>query len=214
MSERIDTESLQENTDAADQELLPDVPKRKRIVLKLYTIACYLLIYGGVFVFASYIMPTYVCGKVTVDGNSMKNTLHHGDHLIDEKLSYHFESPQRFDIVIVTPYTTAAEATSDDSYWVKRIIGLPGETIQIKGGRVYIDDKLLEEDIYGSGDISYAGIAEDGYKIPPGEYFLMGDNRIGQKSYDSRYEEVGTFREEQIVGKVIFRISPKFGAVE
>lgn len=186
--------------------------KRKKYLIK--KAAGYLLLYGFIFFFASYIMPSYVCGKVTVDGNSMQNTLHDGDHLINEKISYYFEKPKRFDIVIVTPFTTASKAGQEDDYWVKRIIGLPGETIQIKGGKVYIDGEFLEDDIYGNGEITYQGVAKQEYKIPEGEYFLMGDNRIGKKSYDSRYKEVGTFSEDQIVGKVVFRTSPLFGTVE
>lgn len=198
-----------EEAEAVDERL-----ERKKRAIRFCRVALYICLYGGIFLFASYVMPTYVCGKVTVDGNSMLNTLHDGDHLINEKISYRFEMPQRFDIVIVTPYTTAEQAGQDDDYWVKRIIGMPGETIQIKSGQVYINGELLEEDSYGSGDITYEGIAEQEYRIPEGEYFLMGDNRIGKRSYDSRYEEIGTFSMEQIVGKVIFRTSPLFGTVE
>lgn len=209
-------EEIEEENDAVsflhkDSESCEGWQKRKKKFIK---ISGYLLLYSFIFFFASYIMPCYVCGKVTVDGNSMQNTLHDGDHLINEKLSYHFEKPKRFDIVIVTPFTTAAKAGQEDDYWVKRIIGLPGETIQIKGGKVYIDGELLEDDIYGNGEITYQGVAKQEYTIPEGEYFLMGDNRIGKKSYDSRYREVGTFSQDQIVGKVIFRTSPLFGTVE
>jgi signal peptidase I len=187
---------------------------KKDRIKRIYRIACYICLYGGIFLLSSYVIPTYVCGKVTVEGNSMLNTLHDGDHLINEKITYYFEKPERFDIVIVTPYTTKDRAGQEDDYWVKRVIGLPGETILIKGGSIYINGELLEEDIYGSGEISYAGIAKEEYQIPSGQYFLMGDNRIGAKSYDSRYEEVGTFSENQIIGKVVFRLSPLFGTVD
>lgn len=188
--------------------------ERKKRAVKIYKMLCCVCLYLGIFILASYVMPTYVCGKVTVEGNSMQNTLHDGDHLINEKVTYYFEKPKRFDIVIVTPYTTKDQAGAEDDYWVKRIVGLPGETILIKGGSIYINGELLEDDVYGNGDISYEGIAKDGYLIPSGEYFLMGDNRVGTKSYDSRYEEVGTFSENQIIGKVIFRTSPLFGTVD
>ena len=204
-------ENVEREEEEAGKEPIGGWLKRKQRLVKA---AGYVCLYSFIFFFASYIMPCYVCGKVTVDGNSMQNTLHDGDHLINEKLSYHFEKPKRFDIVIVTPFTTAAEAGQEDDYWVKRIIGLPGETIQIKGGKVYIDEELLEDDIYGNGDITYQGITKQGYTIPEGEYFLMGDNRIGKRSYDSRYKEVGTFSKDQIVGKVVFRTSPLFGTVE
>ncbi len=198
-----------ENREEQEEESA-DKTKRSR----LWKVVFYFGLYSCILILASYFMPVYVCGKVTVDGNSMQNTLYDGDHLINEKVTYYFEKPKRFDIVIVTPFTTADNAGAEDDYWVKRIVGLPGETIQIKGGQIYINGELLAEDHYGSGDISYAGIAKEEYVIPSGEYFLMGDNRVGRKSYDSRYEEIGTFSEDQIVGKVVFRTSPLFGTVD
>lgn len=214
MLEWKDEERMEQNSEMETEEnsaVSLSCDKRK---VHFYKMISYICLYSIIFILASYIMPTYVCGKVTVDGNSMQDTLHDGDHLINEKITYYFEKPKRFDIVIITPFTTKDKAGQDDDYWVKRIIGLPGETIQIKGGKVYINGELLEEDVYGNGEISYQGIAEQEYQIPLGEYFLMGDNRSGRKSYDSRYKEIGTFSEDQIVGKVVFRTSPLFGTID
>lgn len=97
---------------------------------------------------------------------------------------------------------------------IKRIIGLPGETVQIKKGKAYINGKKLKSDIYGITDyIDEAGVAKSAQKLGKDEYFCLGDNR--PVSYDSRYEEVGPVHRSQIIGKVWIRIWPlnKFGKV-
>ena len=96
----------------------------------------------------------------------------------------------------------------------KRIIGMPGETVQIKDGKVYINDKELKSDVYGITDyIDYPGIAEEPITLGDDEYFCLGDNR--PVSQDSRYKEVGPVKRSIIVGKVWIRIWPltKFGKV-
>ena len=136
----------------------------------------------------------------------MEENLYDGDNLIVEKISHHFNVLERFDIVAFYP-----NGKKNDEYYIKRIIGLPGEHIQILKDEIYINGILLEED-YGKLDlIGYAGIAKDGIILQEEEYFLMGDNRI--ESYDSRYEALGPIHVGKIEGKAIFRIWPlnKFG---
>ncbi len=158
-------------------------------------------LYIVVFIVIVVICPKFVWGKTVVDGHSMEHTLEDGDWLFNEQLSYRFGSPERFDIVVIN-------SPIEEDHWVKRIIGLPGETIQILEGNIYINGELLEGDIYGSGPIEYSGIASMPYTIPEGAYFFMGDNRKGDVSWDSRYEEVGPVKEEEILAKVIFRTWP------
>ena len=95
-----------------------------------------------------------------------------------------------------------------------RVIGLPGETVQIKKGKVYINGKKLKSDIYGiTKYIDEPGIAEEPLDLGKAEYFCLGDKR--PVSYDSRYEEVGPVHRSEIIGKVWIRIWPltKFGKV-
>ncbi len=163
---------------------------------------CYILI----FLTCVFIVPRYVAQRTVVDGNSMRDTLYNKDNLIVEKVSYYFNNPKRYDIITLDPYVDETE------YYVKRIIGLPGETIQIKKGLVYINGELLQGEHYGKDIILNPGIAEDEIILGEDEYFVLGDNRNG--STDSR--EIGPIKKEQIKGHAVFRIWPfeRFGTIE
>ena len=143
--------------------------------------------------------------RTIVDGKSMMNTLKDGENLLAEKVSYRFGEPKRFDVIVFYPY-----GRDNDAYYIKRVIGLPGETVQIKGSTIYIDGKPLKEN-YGKDPIDYAGIAEKPIKLGDDEYFVLGDNR--EISRDSRYEEVGKVKRKNIEGRAVLRIYPfnKFG---
>jgi signal peptidase I len=119
----------------------------------------------------------YLGQKTLVDGSSMSPTLEDGDVLIIDKISYRFREPQRFDIVVFR------YLYKENSYYIKRIIGLPGETVQIKDGKIYIDGQLLEED-FGNAEIKKPGRANQPITLGKDEYFVLGDNR--NISSDSR----------------------------
>ena len=148
----------------------------------------------------TFIIVNYVGVRTQVVGSSMYPTLENGDNLIVEKVSYYFRDPQRFDIVVF-PYPE-----DPDVHYIKRIIGLPGETVQIIDGYVYIDGELLEEDVYGYEVMNYAGIAQDPIVLGEDEYFVLGDNR--NNSEDSRFEEVGVIQGSDITGRAWIRIWP------
>lgn len=163
---------------------------------------CYILI----FLICVFIVPRYVAQRTVVEGSSMRDTLYNKDSLIVEKVSYRFNNPNRYDIVTLDPHDDEAE------YYVKRVIGLPGETIQVKEGLVYINGELLEGEHYGKEIIMDPGIAKDAITLGEDEYFVLGDNRNG--SIDSR--ELGPIKKEQIKGHAIFRIWPfeRFGTLD
>lgn len=154
------------------------------------------------------IVPKYVIQRTIVDGPSMKNTLQDGDNLLVEKLSIRFGGLDRFDVIVFYPY-----GKDHEDYYIKRIIGMPGETIQIIGSDIYINGEILEED-YGKNPITYAGIAAEPIVLGEDEYFVMGDNR--KISKDSRYEEVGVVKGENIGGRAVLRIWPlnEFGSFD
>lgn len=154
------------------------------------------------------IIPEYIVQHTIVDGPSMEDTLQDRDHLIVEKISYHLDKLKRFDIIAFYPY-----GKDVDDYYIKRIIALPGETIQIKGSEIYINGEVLEEN-YGKDPITYAGIAAEPITLAEDEYFVLGDNRT--VSLDSRSAEVGVVKKKQIGGKAILRIWPlsEFGTMK
>lgn len=163
-------------------------------------ILCVVLAY----IFAN-LITTYVGQHTKVEGISMEDTLENDDYLYIDKLSYQFHEPERYDI-IVFPY-------SKGIYYIKRIIGLPGETIQIIDGSVYVNGEALNES-YGLEKMESAGIAEKPITLGEYEYFVLGDNR--NSSEDSRFVEVGTIVRDKIVGKAIFRFWPlsEIGKIE
>lgn len=129
----------------------------------------------------------------------MMPTLENGDQLIVDKLTYHFKEPKRYEI-IVFPYKY-----EENTYYIKRIIGLPGETVQIKDGCVYIDGKLLGEK-YGAEVMDEPGIAEEPISLGEDEYFVLGDNR--NHSSDSRVPNVGVLKRKDLMGRAWVRIWP------
>ncbi len=167
-----------------------------------------LCIYIAIIVICVAFVPKYVLQRTIVDGKSMMNTLKHGENLLVEKVSYHFTDPGRFDVIVFYPH---GRESSD--YYIKRVIGLPGETVQIKGEDIYINDEKIEEN-FGKDPIVDPGIAEKPIKLGDDEFFVLGDNRT--VSEDSRYEEVGPVKRENIEGRAILRIYPlsEFGTFE
>ena len=152
----------------------------------------------------------FVGQRTEVDGGSMEPTLYNGDNLIVDKISYRFRDPERYDI-IVFPFQY-----KEKTYFIKRIIGLPGETVQIDlQGNIYIDGELLPEG-YGREVIKpeNIGLAMEPIVLGDDEYFVLGDNR--NNSSDSRVESVGNIKREDIIGKAWLRIWPfeRFGILK
>ena len=169
-----------------------------RIMRELLNTAIYLLCVLG----AVWLVITFVGQRTEVEGASMENTLHNGDNLIVDKLRYRFHDTERFDI-IVFPFQF-----QDNTYYIKRIIGLPGETVQIMDdGSIYINGEKLEEN-YGMEVIKpeTIGRAAEPIELGDDEYFVMGDNR--NNSSDSRTDMVGNIKRENIIGKAWLRIWP------
>ena len=143
--------------------------------------------------------------NATVPTGSMENTIMTGDRVIALRLSYLFGKPERGDVAIFK-YPDAPEG--ETVLYVKRVIGLPGETVEIIDGEVYIDGEVLKED--------YIRETTEGdwgpYEVPEGCYFMMGDNR--NNSLDARYWENKYVEEDDMLGKVLFKYYKKPGIVK
>ena len=158
-------------------------------------------IYLLVVLILTYLVIAFVGQRTEVNGASMEPTLHDGDNLIVDKISYRFRDPERYEIVVF-PYRH-----QENTYYIKRIIGLPGEIVQIKKGEVYINGELLGEN-YGLEKINVGeeGIAKDAIILGEDEYFVLGDNR--NHSSDSRDSSVGILKKEELIGRAFVRIWP------
>ena len=176
----------------------------KNIMKELLSTSIYLL----VVLCAAYLIITYVGQRTQVSGSSMETTLSDGDNLLVDKITYRFSEPKRFDIIVFPfQYDT-------DTYYIKRIIGMPGETVQIDyDGNIYINGSLLEES-YGREVIQNPGRAAEPITLGEDEYFVMGDNR--NNSSDSRDPSVGNIHRKDIIGRAWVRIWPfsKFGVLK
>lgn len=138
--------------------------------------------------------------SVTMQESSMEPTLSVGDRFFMNKITYKVSSPQRGDIIV---FKTNAE--DDAALHIRRVIGLPGETIQISDGQILIDGETYKEG-KDFPKISNAGLASNPVTLEAGEYFVLGDNR--NNSEDSRYGDIGKVKKKYIVGKLWFTISP------
>lgn len=141
----------------------------------------------------------YMGVQYEVSGHSMEPTLYGGDVVLIDRISYRLRRPGRLELVVFQ------KRDDKDRQYLKRIIGLPGETVQIKDGRIYIDGRYLALPESLSG-VNLAGLAEEPVLLGEGEYFLLGDNR--DSSEDSRFENIGNVSIGQIIGRAWFRPSP------
>lgn len=133
-----------------------------------------------------------------VTGYSMEPALTNGDAVLVDKLRYHFTLPKRFDIVVFSPKSDMGH------YYMKRVIGLPGERVQIIDGMVYINGEKLKEPMETEKMLN-AGLAQEEILLGEDEYFLLGDNR--NNSEDSRFQTVGNVKFTNIVGKAWLKVT-------
>lgn len=203
----MDEYESEKEMDAVKEEVITSEKKEEKSILKeilfwirdLAITVCIVLL-----------ILTFVGETTSIIGGSMEPQIYDGDRFIINKISYAFGAPDRFDIVVF-PF-------DEDYNYIKRVIGLPGETLELivqpdETYDIYIDGVLLEES-YGKEAIIRPGNQNYPVEIPEGYYFVMGDNR--NDSSDSRYTDVGLISEEDIIGKTWIRIWPfsGFGGVE
>ncbi len=155
----------------------------------------------------AFVLVFYFGQRVSNAGDSMRPVLKNGDIVLVNRLVYNASRPKRGDIIAFKP-----NGNENMHYYIKRIVGLPGETVQIKDGKVYIDGKEQQEDIYVS-DIVKPGIADEEIELGGDEYFVLGDNT--SSSDDSRMADIGNVKRSEIYGKIWFDLSVgNFGFVK
>ena len=154
------------------------------------------IVTAGVLAFG---IRTFVAEARYIPSGSMEPTLEINDRLIIEKMSYRFRSPERGDVVVFSPTEKLLQQNFKDAF-IKRVIGLPGEKIQVKGGRVYVNDKPLREKyIEEEPQYDYGPVT-----VPEDQYLVLGDNR--NNSYDSHYW--GFVPKENLIGRAVVRFWP------
>ena len=163
------------------------------------------LLYIVLIIALTWTVVTFVGQRTEVSGSSMETTLSDKDQLIVDKMTYRFRDPKRYDIVVFPYQYPGPEEEGMHPYYIKRIIGLPGETVQILSGMVYIDGMRLDEH-YGNEIMENPGIAEEPLTLGEDEYFVLGDNR--NNSSDSRASDVGLIHRKDLIGRAWIRVWP------
>lgn len=156
----------------------------------------------------AFVLVYFIGMRTSVVGQSMSETLENGDQILVNRFMYKVIGPKANDVIVFLP-----NGNEKSHYYVKRVIGVPGDTVQIKNGRIYVNGTEFTEKV-DVASIEDAGLAADAVTLGDDEYFVLGDNR--NNSEDSRYANIGNIKREYIIGKVWFVISTgdRFGFIK
>lgn len=173
--------------------------KKKKLNSKLIKDIFEVLVGSVVAVFLAFVIIFSVGMRTSVIGDSMEPTLYNAQEILISRFAYKLSSPKRGDVIVFLP-----NGNQNTHLYVKRVIGLPGEKVQILNGSVYIDGSLLEEDEQYDR-MSDSGIAVNEITLANDEYFVLGDNR--NSSEDSRSGNIGPVKKNTIIGKAWFHMA-------
>ncbi len=177
-----------------------NLPLLKEIVSWVVEIAIVLMM--------AFVLVYFIGMRTSVVGQSMSETLENGDQILVNRFIYKIVGPKANDVIVFLP-----NGNEKSHYYVKRVVGVPGDTVQIKDGRVYVNGAEFTEKVDAAA-IEDAGLAADTVTLGDDEYFVLGDNR--NNSEDSRYANIGNIKREYIIGKAWFVISTgdRFGFIK
>ena len=169
-----------------------NVPIVKEVVTWMIEIAIVLVI--------AFVFVYYIGFRTSVVGSSMSPTLENRQEILVNRFIYSVTNPKPNDIVVFLP-----NGNEKSHYYVKRVIGVPGDTVQIRDGAVYVNGELFDEAVETAAVLD-AELAAEEIRLAEDEYFVLGDNR--NNSEDSRYANIGNVKKEYIIGKAWFIVSP------
>lgn len=173
--------------------------KKKKLDPRLLKDVMELLVGGAVAVFLAFVLVFSIGMRTSVIGDSMEPSLHNGQEILMNRILYRISMPKRGDVIVFLP-----NGNQNTHFYVKRVVGLPGETVQIREGTVYIDGVLLaENELFDK--IADPGIAQSELLLGSDEFFVLGDNR--NSSEDSRSGNIGAVKKDSIIGKAWFHMA-------
>ena len=173
--------------------------KKKRLNPRMFKDVVEVLVGGTVAVFLAFVLVFSIGMRTSVIGDSMEPALHNGQEILMNRILYRISKPSRGDVIVFLP-----NGSQNSHLYVKRVVGLPGEKVQIREGNVYIDGVLLEEgELFDK--IIDPGIAQNELLLESDEYFVLGDNR--NNSEDSRSGNIGAVKKDTIIGKAWFHMA-------
>ena len=155
-------------------------------------------------IFIAYVSVSCFGVRSNVVGQAMADTLNNGDQVLINKFIYLVSSPKSGDVIVFLP-----NGNEKSHYYIRRVVGVPGDRVQIKDGAVYVNGSLYKEKLDWVASMEDAGIAADEIKLGKNEYFVLGDNR--NNSEDSRYANIGNIKEEYIIGQAWFCLESEDG---
>ena len=182
--------------------------QRKKINLPLVREVLSWIVELVVVIGLAYVLVSFFGIRTNVVGQAMEQTLENDDDILVNKFAYIISKPKQGYVIVFLP-----NGNKKSHYYVRRVVAVPGDTVQIKDGALYVNDELYKEstDVASMED---AGIASDAVKLEKDEYFVLGDNR--NNSEDSRYANIGNVKRDYIIGKAWFRFSGlgSFGTIK
>lgn len=173
--------------------------KKKKLDPRLLKDVMELLVGSAVAVFLAFVIIFSVGMRTSVIGDSMEPALYNGQEILMNRIIYRISMPKRGDVVVFLP-----NGNQNSHYYVKRVVGLPGETVQIREGNVYINGLMLAEDDRFDKIVD-PGIAQNELLLASDEFFVLGDNR--NSSEDSRSGNIGAVKKDTIIGKAWFHLA-------